>query len=191
MNSKDIYLIPNSDIDNMYYFFTLGKSIAFAAEFESECIELSKIHTNYNSLKETKNDGYLLEYSKTSNVINKKSKKYIPLNDYITKLKCNDILDDDSITLLSNAREIRNKIAHQYSQEFYKHYNNFDILDSLIETMKDDIQQIIDAKILVDLIFMLTVDSESHLTINSDGQTNTDEYRNKIMEWIFSRKIHT
>ncbi len=184
---KQIYTLPNENPINTYYFKVLGKCIAFASEFEYECVELSKIHSNYNSLKGTMNDGYLLEYDKTYEILNKKTEKYIPLNKYINDLKNNDILDNDLNELFILAKNMRNKIAHYYGQQFYKNQNNINKLEELINELKVDISNIIDAKSFIDFIFIFTVDSESNLPVKEDGSTNIKDYRIAINEWIFKQ----
>lgn len=184
---KEIYTLPSENSINKYYFTVLGRCIAFASEFEYECIELSKIYSNYNILKNTVNDGYLLEYDKNHKIFNKKTEKYIPLNKYINDLKNNDILDNDLNELFILAKDMRNKIAHYYGQQFYRNQNDINKLEELINELKVDISNIIDAKSMIDLIFMLTVDSESNLPLMEDGSTNIKDYRVAINEWIFKQ----
>lgn len=187
MALKEIYTLPNENSINRYYFTVLGRCIAFASEFEHECIELSKILSNYNVLKVTMNDGYLLEYDKTFGIINEKNKKYITLNQYINDLKNNDILDKDLSELFVLAKDMRNKIAHYYGQEFYKNQNDINKLEKLITDLKVDVSKIIDAKSFIDFIFMLSVDSESNLPRHEDGSTNIEDYNVAINKWIFSK----
>lgn len=184
---KEVYTLPNQNSINTYYFTVLGRCIAFASEFEYECIELSKIHSNYNTLKDTMNDGYLLEYHKTREIRNKKTEKYISLNKYINDLKNNDILDNDLGEWFILAKDMRNKIAHYYGEQFYKNQNDINKLEELMNELKVDISKIIDAKSIVDFIFMLTVDSESNLPIKEDGSTNIRDYNIAINEWIFCK----
>lgn len=188
-------IIKNYNSDNDRYFSILGKSLSIASEFEKSCIELAKFCLIKNQINKKDYPSTKFDYLHFKQLIkNEENKKLFEIHrkkDSIDK-QLNNFITDINFSnmdkkIFFNAKNMRNKIAHEYPYMFLNNLNNENELKILCKNLKNDLIAILNGNLLILFINSIIFDSEhfSYKYLEKDNKIDLNFFIEMNLEWVF------